>query len=400
LIFVEGVSISLPDPQSGELLGFGKILRDVTERKITEDNLKTLTRTLDQSVVFIARWDGLITYWTAGCQALYGWTPEEAQGQRADDLLQTSKAIPHEAIQAQLQATGTWQGELQQKRKDGTLVYVSAHWTMLSPNPDEEPSIIATHTDISSRLQMQVQLEQANDQLKKMAFELERSNAELEEFARIASHDLSAPITSTRWLVDLLANRHAAALDGDGKNILGQVSQGLERMMNLVEAILAHARAGINPIGTSVLTSADEALKIAMQNLSKDLSLSEAELSQDPLPQLYIEMQPLAQLFQNLLSNAIKYRRPDTPLHIRVEATRKDNLWRIGVSDNGMGVEKDWLERIFQPMQRPNRPEISGSGIGLATCRKIVNRAGGEIWVESELGKGSTFYFTLIGADA
>jgi PAS domain S-box-containing protein len=396
-IFVDGVALALRDPETYQLLGFGKVIRDITERKSTEDALKTLTRALDQSVVFITGWNGVIEHWTSGCQRLYGWAAAEAVGHAADEILQTAESIPFASIQAQLVSEGTWQGELHQKRKDGTSVYVSAHWTMFSENRGEQPGIIATHTDITSRLQVQHELESANERLRTMALELERSNAELEEFARIASHDLSAPITSTRWLVDLLASRHGQQLNTDGQSCLRQISLGLERMNDLVEAILAHATVGKNPIGTIEPVNADEALDIAIGNLQKDLNFSGAQLLRDPLPKLLIQAQPLAQLFQNLLSNAIKYRRQHVPLRIHVSAARDGDFWLLRVEDNGMGIEPRWLERIFQPLQRLSRPEIAGSGIGLATCKKIVERAGGRIWAESEPGVGSTFCFEVPG---
>ncbi len=396
-IFVDGVALALRHPATNELLGFGKVLQDITERKSTEDDLKTLARALDQSTVFITSWDGVIEHWTSGCQRLYGWTADEAAGRAADELLQTMPPVPGASVQAQLMSEGTWQGELQQKRKDGTPVYVSAYWTMLPESRAEQPSIIATHTDITPRLQVQGELESANNRLRTMALELERSNAELEEFARIASHDLSAPITSTRWLVELLASRHGQQLNADGQNCLRQISLGLDRMTDLVEAILAHAQVGMNPIGTIEAVSAEESLDMAIGNLQKDLSFSGAQLSRDPLPEVLIASQPLAQLFQNLLSNSIKYRRQDVPLHVHIGAVREGQFWRLSVRDNGIGIPPEWLERIFQPLQRLSRPEIGGSGIGLATCRKIVDRVGGRIWAESELGSGSTFCFTVPG---
>ncbi len=396
-IFAEGVSMALRDPATGELLGFGKVLHDITERKQTEDDLKALARTLDQSVVFIRTLDGVIEHWTSGCQRLYGWTEQEAVGRAADDLLGTVSHGCDGGVRQQLQTAGSWQGELQQKRKDGTVVYVSANWTMLSDSPEEQPTVICTHTDITQRLEMQRKLENANERLKTMALELERSNADLEEFARIASHDLSAPLTSARWLVDLLSSRHAQKLDPDGRDCLQQITLCLARMTDLTQAILAHALVGKHPISTTEPIDPVEALEMAISNLQKDISTSGITITYGDLPKLLIEAQPLSQLFQNLLSNAIKYRRQGVPPRLNIEAVREAPLWRLSVQDNGIGIEPEWLERIFQPLQRRHPAEIAGSGIGLATCRRIVSRAGGGIWAESEVGAGSTFYFTLPG---
>jgi PAS domain S-box-containing protein len=396
-IFAEGLTLSLRS-QSGELQGFGKIITDVTERRNAEDDLRALARALEQSPVLIRRWDGCIEHWTSGCERLYGWTAEEAVGRIEHELLRTVIPEPLESIERQLLNTGAWTGELKQTKRDGSLLIVSAQWVLLSDEADEPRTVIATNTDITARSEIQRELETANERLKSMAYELERSNQELEEFARIASHDLSAPITSTRWLVDLLASRYGSGLDGEGRKCLQQISIGLERMADLVEAVLEHAKVGKTAIGSPATTRAEEALTAALDNLSRDIETSGATVTHDPLPELLIQLQPLTRLFQNLLSNAIKYRRPGIPVQVRVAAARQGSLWVVSVQDNGIGIEPEWFQRIFQPLQRRHGMDIAGSGIGLATCKKIVARAGGKIWVESEVGTGSTFYVALPGS--
>jgi light-regulated signal transduction histidine kinase (bacteriophytochrome) len=242
---------------------------------------------------------------------------------------------------------------------------------------------------------MEHELDASNRRLRQMAEDLERSNEELEEFARIASHDLSAPITTARWLTDLLATRHAQQLDQDGMTCLRQISSSLERMSDLIDAVLAHALAGKGAIAAQEETDADAALSAAMENLRRDLATSGAIIDHAPLPKVPIRPQALTQLFQNLLSNAIKYRQPGQPPRVEISAVHDANHWIIEVRDNGLGIEKEWFERIFLPLQRRHGSKVKGSGIGLATCKKIVTRAGGDIWVESELGLGSAFYFSL-----
>ena len=397
-VLAESVTVPLRGSK-GRLLGFGKVIQDVTERRNAEDDLKVLARALEESPVLIRSWDGVIEHWTYGCERLYGWTAQEAVGQTCDSLLHTTYPAPLEEIHQHLLSSGMWQGELHQFRRNGTPAFVAAQWVLLSDDVDGPMSIISTHTDITPRLEIQQELEAANERLKNMAYELERSNEELAEFARIASHDLSAPITSTRWLVNLLESRHAANLSSEGQNCLKQISLGLDRMADLVEAVLAHARVGKTAIGSSESASAEEALAIAIGNLQRDIDTSGMQIAHDRLPELLIQGQALAQLFQNLLSNAIKYRRHDTPARIKITASREGVFWLIGVEDNGIGIEPEWFQRIFQPLQRKHGMDIAGSGIGLATCKKIVTRAGGRIWVESTVGSGSTFYFTLAGHD-
>ncbi len=397
-LLVEGVSLGLRD-ESGKLVGFGKVLRDVTERRATEERLKALTSALDLSTVFVRELDGTITHWTSGCERLYGWSTEDAVGIVSWELLKTVFPQPLEVIRQQLLRSGYWRGELGQTKRDGSYVYVSADWVLLSDATGQPSAVICTHTDITPRVQVQGELEVANAQLERMTLELERSNRELEEFARIASHDLSAPITSTRWLVDLLAAKHSDDLGAEGQKIVRQIGTGLQRMSELVDAVLQHAKVGTSAIGSAEGTDAAAALTAAIEDLRKDIETSGAGISFDALPSVAMSGQALTQLFQNLLSNAIKYRKPGTQPKVSVSAEREGDVWKFNVSDNGIGVEPEWLERIFQPMQRRHGPEIAGSGIGLATCRKIVTRAGGKIWAESKVGEGSTFHFTAPAAE-
>lgn len=397
-ILVDGVTLGLRE--GGKLAGFGKVLRDVTERQNAQESFSALAEALNQATVIVRRWDGTIDHWTAGCERLYGWTAEEAVGHVCHELLRTTFPAPLDLIQQQLFLSRTWKGEVQHLRRDGTRVSVSTHWALLTDGEHEPLSVIETQTDVTARAEVQRELETAHERLKSMAAELERSNEELEEFARIASHDLSAPITSTRWLVDLLCSRHSDQLDAEGRKCLQQITQGLSRMADLVEGVLAHAQVGRSAIGSAEAVDSGEALAAALENLRRDIETSEAVITHTPLPPIKIDLQALSQLFQNLLSNAIKYRRPGVRPVITVTATRQPPMWLISVEDNGMGIEPEWFDRIFQPLQRRHGREISGSGIGLATCKKIVTRAGGRIWVESTVGSGSKFLFTLPGPHA
>ena len=393
-ILVEGVTVALRD-HGGRLEGFGKVIRDVTERKNAEDNLKALARALDQSNVIVRRWDGTIEHWTAGCERLYGWTAQEAVGKICQELLKSGLPVPPAEINRQMKASGVWEGELEHSRRDGTRLSIAATWVLMQDGPDEPGMVIETQTDVTARSQMRRELEAANEELQTIKEELERSNEELEEFARITSHDLSAPITSTRWLADLLASRHSGQLDEEGQRCIRQISQGLARMADLVEGILAHARVGRSAITDFHHTEAEEAFATALENLCVDIETSGAVIEHDSLPAVRVETRAVGQLFQNILSNAVKYRRPETPLFIQIRVTRYNGMWRFAVSDNGIGIEPEWFERIFQPLQRRHGLDVSGSGIGLATCKRIVTRAGGRIWVESTVGSGSTFFFTL-----
>ena len=396
-ILMSGVTLQITDA-SGRSSGSARILRSFASYKGSEINSRALLSALDHSNVLIRNWDGVIEHWTEGCERLYGYSAQEATGTIISVLLHTEYPIPAEQIQEQLLTRGLWRGELKQRRKNGDVVFVSAQMVKLETSAGHLPLIVSTHSDITPRLEMQHELESANSRLKLMAEELERSNEELEEFARITSHDLSAPITSTRWLVEILTTRHGNQLDADGQKALAQVAISLERMSDLVEAVLTHAKVGTTAIASLEEADTELAIEVAIENLRRDITTTEAKITYHHLPPLLIGQQPLTQLFQNLLSNAIKYRRPGSKPEINISAQQSGALWKVLVQDNGMGIEPEWFERIFLPMQRRHSSKIAGSGIGLATCRKIVNRAGGRIWVESEVGLGSTFLFTLPGA--
>jgi PAS domain S-box-containing protein len=393
-IMVDGVTIALRSPD-GTLAGFGKVLRDITPLTRALESGRALSEALKQSTVMIRRPNGAIEHWTAGCERLYGWTAEEASGKIADALLETVFPAPYSEIERHLVEFGMWQGEIQQIRKDRVPVFVSAEWVLLAHDKDADPLVIATHTDITSRLRMQRDIESANERLKRMTIELERSNEELEEFARIASHDLRAPLTTSRWLIDLLRIRNSAQLDEDGRTCIKQIASGLERMSDLVDAILAHAQVGHSAIGSLEETDTQTALAAAIENLRSDIAKSRAIIRYDNLPPVAIQHLALTQLFQNLLGNAIKYRRNDVPPEIRITARPEGTSCLLAVQDNGIGIEPEWTERVFVPLQRRSEASARGSGLGLATCKKIVTRAGGQIWVESKVGSGSTFYFSL-----
>jgi PAS domain S-box-containing protein len=360
---------------------------------LTQNEL--LAEAVDRSNISIRRLDGTVEYWTSGCERTFGWTAAEALGRKSDEILKTTFPLSPDHIREELLSKGSWQGELTQVHKDGQTLLISTDWRLLLSEKDSIPRVISTHTDISARLELERKLDANNQQFRRMAEELERSNQELEEFARIASHDLSAPITTARWLTDLLATRHSRQLDQEGITCVKQISSSLERMADLIDAVLAHALAGKNAISAQDEVDTDAALDAAMENLRRDIATSGAVIERSPLPRLLVQPQALTQLFQNLLSNSIKYQRPGNPPRIEITGVRQGNFWTIEVRDNGLGIEKEWCERIFLPLQRRHGSNIKGSGIGLATCKKIVSRAGGEIWVESEPGSGSAFYFSL-----
>jgi light-regulated signal transduction histidine kinase (bacteriophytochrome) len=225
------------------------------------------------------------------------------------------------------------------------------------------------------------------------AAELRRSNEDLSQFAYVASHDLRSPLKTVTMFSQLLERKYGDTL-GEGKELLAQITTATRRMASLIDDLLRFSTISATRQYAASLVDANKSLATAIDNLRSSIEESGAVVEYDRLPQILIDETSLVQLFQNLLGNAIRYRSEQSPRMV-VSAVPHDGFWRFSCRDNGIGIAPEYTSRIFEPFKRLHGPEVPGSGIGLAVCRKIVQRYGGDIWVESTVGEGSTFYFTL-----
>ncbi len=224
--------------------------------------------------------------------------------------------------------------------------------------------------------------------------ELARSNAELEQFAYIASHDLQEPLRMVSSYVQLLEARYKGRLDQDADDFIGYATEGAARMQRLIVDLLAYSRVGTRG-KTFEKVSLEEALEQALQNLRLAIRDTDAVVTHDPLPVAYGDGGQLVQVFQNLLDNAIKFHGKDRPM-VHVSALVEGRLCLCSIRDNGIGIDQQYLDRLFFLFQRLHtRREYPGTGLGLAICKRIVERHGGRIWVDSTAGAGSTFQFSL-----
>jgi PAS domain S-box-containing protein len=250
---------------------------------------------------------------------------------------------------------------------------------------------VVTLTDISAR-------KQAEDDLARQASELSRSNADLQKFAYMTSHDLQEPLRNIASYAQLLGKRYEGQLDPDADAFIRFIVDGVQRMKSLIDALLTYSRVvNVESVPFSVFGMAGTVQWVRM-NLQTMIDEAKATVTHDELPTVRADQVQVVQLLQNLISNAIKYRGEQPPV-IHVTAKKKGQDWVFGVRDNGIGIASQYHDQIFGVFKRLHGRDVPGTGIGLAICYRIVQRHGGRIWVESEPGDGSTFYFTLPAAD-
>ena len=228
---------------------------------------------------------------------------------------------------------------------------------------------------------------------KRVADELVRSNEDMQRFAYVAAHDLRSPLHSALKLCTIVARRFKGS-GGEEEHLLSMSVESLERLRRLMEDILSYSEVANAPQQRTPVPL-EEPLRIALLNLEHHIKESAAEVTYGPLPEVPADRTQMVMVFQNLIGNAIKYRKTGQVPRIRIEGVREEAFWKMSVSDNGEGFESAYAGNIFEPFKRLHGKDVPGSGIGLATCKRVIERLGGRIWPESVRGQGSTFYFTL-----
>jgi PAS domain S-box-containing protein len=394
------IEIMLSPLDSAEGILVTAAIRDISVRKEAEKHLarmegryRGLLEAAPDAMVVVNQ-KGDIVLLNVQAEKQFGYHRDELVGQRmkniipagfAERLIADALRSTEDALAQQI-GTGI---EITGKRKDGTEFPIEI---MLSPLESAEGVLVtAAIRDITTRKVAEAHL------LYKVE-ELNRSNEELGQFAYIASHDLQEPLRMVASYTQLLARRYKGRLDSDADEFITFAVDGANRMQRLIQDLLAYSRVGTK--GKDLLvTSSEEALQRAILNLRGAIADSGAMVTHDPLPAVMADETQLVQLFQNLIGNAIKYQNPGVP-RIHISAIKNGGgKWTFSVRDNGLGIDPQYFERIFVMFQRLHkREEFAGTGIGLAICKKIVERHGGEISVQSQPGKGSTFSFALTGS--
>jgi len=382
--------------EDGTLRGYAKIMRDVTERRQAEERLRLseerFRSLVEQSVdgIVITEASGRIALANRAAARMFGYAEGDLEGRLVDELLPVPSRAVHAAHRTRFhddpQPRPMGGGlQLMALRRDGSEFPVDVGLTPLQTR--EGRAVAASVRDITER-------KQAEEELSRRAEELARSNAELEQFAYVASHDLQEPLRMVSYYTQLLARRYQGRLDEDADTFIAFAVEGASHMQQLINDLLDFSRVGtkgkeFHPV------AAKAAVERALLNLGATLAEAGAEVAVGELPSVRGHDAELMRLFQNLIGNAVKFR-GEAPPRVEISAQREGDDWHFLVSDNGIGIDERYWERIFVIFQRLHpRGDHAGTGIGLALCRRIVERHGGRIWVESTPGKGTTFHFTL-----
>lgn len=287
------------------------------------------------------------------------------------------------------------------ERHDGQVRIFEATATAVS-RAAKSKSVMIILEDVTQREEAKLTLERTNEELEQRVQqrteELTRSNADLEQFAYVVSHDLHEPLRAVAGFASLLKKRYGDGLDEQGQEFVDITLNGAQRMQQMLRDLLEYSRVGRSDRSFQQV-DLNEVLQRALANLAWAIEESKALVSADELPTVYGDATQLLQVFQNLIGNAVKFRGDEPPM-IRVTSESLKTAWRIRIADNGIGMKPKYLDRIFVVFQRLHTiDKFEGTGIGLAVCKRIIERHQGEIGVESELGKGSTFWFTLPSAN-
>lgn len=371
----------------GNPLRMGGTAQDVSMRKQAEEQLRLAQFSIDSSVdaIFWINQDARIIYVNRRACEKLGYSRDELLNMSVHDI---DPGFPAEA----------WPDHWREVRERKSFSIESEHRTRSGETFPVEVSVnfvefegqeynCATARDISER-------RQTEETQKQLMNELVKSNAELQQFAYVASHDLQEPLRMVASYVQLLKKRYRDELDDDARDFIDYASDGAARMRLMIDDLLEYSRLDTkgHAFGS---TDSEEALSVAVVNLSEAVKDSGAEITHDRLPIVFADRTQLTLVFQNLLANAIKFHGSEAP-RVHVSAAKRDGEWVFSVADNGIGIDSRYQDRIFIIFKRlHSREEYPGTGIGLAVCKRIIDRHNGHIWFESEPGQGATFYFSI-----
>jgi PAS domain S-box-containing protein len=370
--------------------------RDHLEKEVAERTQQAGLLNLTHDTIFVRDMSDVITYWNRGAEELYGWTPEEAIGKPAHELLQTVFPGPREEIRAELLRSGRWDGELVKTKADGTKVVVASRWSLRRAEQGRPVAILETNNDITERQRRVQQIRNLNEELGKRTAELEATNKELEAFAYSISHDLRAPLRHMAGFTQLLQKSTASVLNQKSQRYLTMILESAQRMGNLIDDLLAFSRIG-RAETHQTMVSLEKLVQEAVSEVRQDTDGRDIVWRVADLPACYGDRSMLRLVFVNLISNAVKFTRTRSQPEIEIGCMNPEQEQVVVfIRDNGVGFDMKYVNKLFGVFQRLHAPEaFEGTGIGLATVQRIVHRHGGRVWAEGQVDQGATFYLSL-----
>jgi PAS domain S-box-containing protein len=390
-ILTVSLTVSPLRDSSGAIIGASKVARDITEqRRISElqEHLAAIVESSDDAIIS-KDLDGIIRSWNGGAEKIFGYTADEIVGKHISTLAAPDRVDEIPNILGRIRRGERVEHyETKRRAKDGRILTVSL---TVSPIRDSSGAIVGASKvarDITERERQEQALRKANAALT-------RSNEDLQQFAYSASHDLQEPLRMVSTYGELLQRKFGGKLGPTGDEYIGYTIQGALRMEQLLKDLRAYTQASMSGQEATEDIDAGAILDKALLSLGAAIKQSGALVTRTDLPSVRMHEFQLEQIFQNLIGNAIRYR-ASAPPRIHVAAVQQGSAWLFSVQDNGIGIDPQYKEQIFGIFKRlHNTSEYPGTGMGLAICERIVQRTGGRIWVESEAGRGSTFYFTI-----
>jgi PAS domain S-box-containing protein len=383
-VFVEGVLTAIKD-ESGTICGFSKIARAVRPLQAAGSMIEAILEGAEDPIYAVDK-QGRFIFANSHAARLFGRTLDDLIGRLRVDVVPPALAPDMRATDESVMS-GNHSRLVEERfptsdRGERVLLASKAPWR----DPDGRLiGLVAIAKDITIRTAYQGERE-------RLLREVRRSNEELSAFSHVVAHDLRAPLRAVKIYAELLARHLADRLDSTARQFLTFVTEGADSMERLIESLLHYAESGDELSVSRVNVSA--VIDGLLHTLEPLIRETNATVTTDSMPEVRADPVRLLQLFQNLIVNAINYRGNDPP-HIHISVEKSGAEYRFAVGDNGIGIAREHFERIFAPLKRLQSKNVKGSGIGLALCRKIVERHGGRIWVESRVGDGSTFFFTL-----
>jgi PAS domain S-box-containing protein len=401
--FLSSLTFTALRDTAGNLRGFSEFSHDLSEGQASDARYRGLLEAAPDAMVVVNQ-GGEIVLVNVQAEKQFGYSRDELVGQKVKNIIPQGFAerLIADATRSTADALAQQIGmgiELSGRRKDGSEFPIEI---MLSPLESTEGILVtAAIRNISVRkkseednAELERRVEERTKELAVANQVLEQSNVELKQFAYVASHDLQSPLRSISGFVELLQLEYQGKFDDQAQDWIRRTVQAVEQMQTLIRDLLSYSRVDARSRPFTLIPFSD-IVKAALTQLDSSIRDSGAQVTWDPLPEIMGDRSQLVQLMQNLIGNGLNYRSDQLP-RIHISAKRSETEWTFSVRDNGIGIDPKHHEQIFEIFKRlHNEKEYPGTGIGLAVCRRVANRHGGRIWVESAPGRGSTFCFTI-----